>query len=128
MTADGDLVHPYITWFIDCATEAITGVAITPGSPTRASVLAALRSAIVRTARYGPSAACPNSRFDRDSNFLSRTVTTALTAPDADITVLPPYSPHLKGGIENLNRCGERMLFAALPGHIQATQGVRIRT
>ncbi|MET7302537.1 hypothetical protein [Embleya sp. NPDC005575] len=27
--ADGDLVHPYITWFIDCATKAITGVEVT---------------------------------------------------------------------------------------------------
>ncbi|MFI6588160.1 hypothetical protein [Embleya sp. NPDC050493] len=55
-------------------------------------------------------------------------MTTALTALDADITVLPPYNPHLKGGIENLNRCVERMLFTALPGHTQATQGVRVWT
>ncbi|MFJ8747466.1 Mu transposase C-terminal domain-containing protein [Embleya sp. NPDC127516] len=118
VTADGDLVHPYVTWFIDCATKAITGVAVTPGYPTRASVLAALRSAIVRTDPYGPFGGLPEHvRFDRGRDFLSRTVTTALTALDANITVLPPYSPHLKGGIENLNRCVERMLFAALPGH-----------
>ncbi|MFF7249829.1 hypothetical protein ACFZBU_38695 [Embleya sp. NPDC008237] len=67
-------------------------------------------------------------RFDRGSNFLSRTVTTALTALDANITVLPPRRPHPKGGIENLNTCMERMLFAALPGHTQAAQAVRMRT
>ncbi|WP_406292896.1 transposase family protein [Embleya sp. NBC_00888] len=118
VTAGGDLVHPYVTWFIDCATKAITGAAVTPGYPTRASVLAALRSAIVRTAPYGPFGGLPEHvRFDRGRNFLSRTVSIALTALDADITVLPPYSPHLKGGIENLNHCVERMLFAALPGH-----------
>ncbi|WP_331768959.1 Mu transposase C-terminal domain-containing protein (plasmid) [Embleya sp. NBC_00888] len=118
VTADGDLVHPYITWFIDCATKAVTGVAVTPGPPTRASVLAALRSAIVRTDPYGPFGGLPEHvRFDRGRDFLSRTVTTALTTLDADITVLPPYSPHLKGGIENLNHCVERMLFTALPGH-----------
>ncbi|MFE3206276.1 Mu transposase C-terminal domain-containing protein [Embleya sp. NPDC059237] len=118
VTADGDLVHPYITWFIDCATKAITGVAVTPGHPTRASVLAALRSAIVRTDPYGPFGGLPEHvRFDRGRDFLSRTVTTALTALDADITVLPPYTPHLKGTVENLNHCVERMLFAALPGH-----------
>ncbi|MFJ8746174.1 Mu transposase C-terminal domain-containing protein [Embleya sp. NPDC127516] len=116
--ADGDLVHPYVTWFIDCATKAITGVTVTPGYPTRASVLAALRSAIVRTDPYGPFGGLPEHvRFDRGRDFLSRTVTTALTALDADITVLPPYSPHLKGGIENLTHCVETMLFAALPGH-----------
>ncbi|MEU0633646.1 hypothetical protein, partial [Streptomyces sp. NPDC005989] len=47
---DGTLVHPFVTWFIDCATKAITGLAVTPGTPTGASVLAALRSAIVPTA------------------------------------------------------------------------------
>ncbi|MGW6898990.1 Mu transposase C-terminal domain-containing protein [Streptomyces sp. NPDC054919] len=116
--ADGDLVHPYVTWFIDCATKTITGLAITPGYPTRASILAALRSAVLRTHPYGPAGGLPEQvRFDRGKDFLSRTVATALTALDTRITVLPPYSPHLKGSIENLNRCAERMLFAALPGY-----------
>ncbi len=116
--ADGDLVHPYVTWFIDCATKAITGVAVTPGCPTRASILAALRSAIVRTTPYGPFGGLPaHVRFDRGRDFLSRTVSTALTALDSNITVLPPYSPHLKGSIENLNHCATVMLFAALPGY-----------
>ncbi|MEU2674663.1 transposase family protein [Streptomyces sp. NPDC007164] len=116
--ADGTLVHPFVTWFIDCATKAITGLAVTPGTPTRASVLAALRSAIVPTAPYGPFGGLPaHVRFDRGRDFLSRTVTAALTALDSDITVLPPYSPHLKGGIENLNHCATTMLFAALPDY-----------
>jgi putative transposase len=63
VTADGDLVHPYITWFIDSATTAITGVAVTPGHPTRASVLAALRSAIVRTDPHETFEGRPNSSF-----------------------------------------------------------------
>lgn len=116
--ADGDVVAPYVTWFIDCATKAITGVAVTPGCPTRASILAALRSAIVRTDPYGPFGGLPEHvRFDRGRDFLSRTVTTALTALDSNITVLPPYAPHLKGSIENLNLNAARMLFAALPGY-----------
>ncbi|NGN67610.1 transposase [Streptomyces sp. A7024] len=116
--ADGTLVHPYVTWFIDCATKTIPGLAVTPGYPTRASILAALRSAVLRTAPYGPVGGLPaHVRFDRGRDFLSRTVSTALTALDADITVLPPYSPHLKGSIENLNRNATRMLFAALPGY-----------
>jgi putative transposase len=116
--AGGDLVPPYVTWFIDCATKVITGLAVTPGYPTRASVLAALRSAIVRAAPYGPFGGLPEHvRFDRGKDFLSRTVSTALTALDADITVLPPYSPHLKGTVENLNLNATRMLFAALPGY-----------
>lgn len=116
--ADGELVPPYVTWFIDCATKAITGLAVTPNTPTRASILAALRSAVLRTDQYGPVGGLPEQvRFDRGRDFLSRTVTTALTALDADITVLPPYSPHLKGSIENLNLNVSRMLFTALPGY-----------
>ncbi|MBC9715721.1 transposase [Streptomyces sp. TRM66268-LWL] len=116
--ADGELVPPYVTWFIDCATKAITGLAVTPNTPTRASILAALRSATLRTGPYGPFGGLPeNVRFDRGRDFLSRTVSTALTALDADITILPPYSPHLKGSIENLNLNVSRMLFAALPGY-----------
>ena len=30
---DGRLVKPWVTWFIDCATNVITGVAVTPGVP-----------------------------------------------------------------------------------------------
>jgi len=116
--ADGDLVPPYVTWFIDCATKVITGLAVTPGYPTRASVLAALRAAIVRAAPYGPFGGLPEHvRFDRGKDFLSRTVSTGLTALDSDITVLPPYRPHLKGTVENLNLNATRMLFAVLPGY-----------
>ncbi|MEU2133573.1 transposase family protein [Streptomyces sp. NPDC018352] len=116
--ADGTLVHPFVMWFIDCATKAITGLAVTPGTPTRASVQAALRSAIVPTDPYGPFGGLPaHVRFDRGRDFLSRTVTAALTTLDSDITVLPPYSPHLKGSIENLNHCATTMLFTALLGY-----------
>ncbi|MEU6239509.1 hypothetical protein ABZ885_41955, partial [Kitasatospora sp. NPDC047058] len=64
--ADGQLVRPYVTWFIDCATRAITGVAVTPGCPSRASILIALRSAVLRTGPYGPTGGRPETvRIDR---------------------------------------------------------------
>ncbi|MEW2418898.1 hypothetical protein AB0953_35240 [Streptomyces sp. NPDC046866] len=49
--ADGELVRPWVTWFIDVATKTITGTAVTPGHPSRASILAALRA---RRAAYRP--------------------------------------------------------------------------
>lgn len=36
---EGVALRPWITWFVDCATNAIMGVAVTPGSPSRESVL-----------------------------------------------------------------------------------------
>ncbi|MGW1869989.1 hypothetical protein ACWCPS_31140 [Streptomyces mauvecolor] len=92
-----------------------------PGCPTRAAVLAALRSAMVRTDPYGPFGGLPaHVRFDRGRDFLPRTVSTAL---DTDITVLPSCSPYLRGGIEHFNRCVSRMLYAALPGYTPKKQG-----
>ncbi|PWK61822.1 putative transposase [Streptomyces sp. CG 926] len=116
--ADGDLVRPWVTWFIDTATTTITGTAVTPGYPSRASILAALRAAVLRTAPYGPAGGVPEHvRVDRGKDFLSKTVLGALGALGTRVEDLPAYSPHLKGTVENLNRCADRMLFAALPGY-----------
>ncbi|WUQ36812.1 transposase family protein [Streptomyces sp. NBC_00234] len=118
MDTDGDLVRPWITWFIDTATKVITGTAVTPGSLSRASVLAALRAAVLRTDPYGPAGGVPERvRMDRGKDFLSTTVITAFGILGTTVVDLPPYSPHLKGTVENLNRSADRMLFAALPGY-----------
>ncbi|MEW2343443.1 MULTISPECIES: integrase catalytic domain-containing protein [Streptomyces] len=124
--ADGDLVRPWITWFIDTATKVITGTAVTPGHPSRASVLAALRAAVVRDEPYGPAGGVPELvRMDRGRDFLSATVTTALGAMGVTVKDLPAYSPHLKGTVESLNRAADRMLFAALPGYTAGPTGPR---
>ncbi|MBW5484424.1 Mu transposase C-terminal domain-containing protein [Streptomyces bambusae] len=116
--ADGELVRPWVTWFIDVATKTITGTAVTPGYPSRASILAALRAAVLRTGPYGPAGGIPEHvRVDRGRDFLSKTVLGAFTDLDTKREDLPAYSPHLKGTVENLNRCVDRMLFAVLPGY-----------
>ncbi|MFE4208437.1 Mu transposase C-terminal domain-containing protein [Streptomyces goshikiensis] len=116
--ADGELVHPWVTWFIDVATKTITGTAVTPGHPSRASILAALRAAVLRTGPYGPAGGIPEQvRVDRGRDFLSKTVLAAFTDLKTKCEDLPAYSPHLKGTVENLNRCADRMLFAVLPGY-----------
>ncbi|MFE3329231.1 hypothetical protein [Streptomyces sp. NPDC059176] len=48
---DGKARRPWITWFTDCATNSITGVAVTLVHPSRESVLAALRAAVLRGVR-----------------------------------------------------------------------------
>ncbi|XTP10843.1 Mu transposase C-terminal domain-containing protein (plasmid) [Streptomyces albus subsp. chlorinus] len=116
--AGGELVRPWVTWFIDVATKTITGTAVTPGQPSRASILAALRAAILRSGPYGPAGGVPEAvRIDRGKDFLSRTVLGVFGTLGARVDDLPAYSPHLKGTVENLNRSADRMLFAALPGH-----------
>ncbi|WOT32651.1 Mu transposase C-terminal domain-containing protein [Streptomyces coeruleorubidus] len=115
---EGKARRPWITWFTDCATNAITGVAVTPVHPSRESVLAALRSAVLREDPYGPFGGLPQKvRVDRGKDFLSRTVTAAFDLLDVTVEDLPAYTPHLKGTVEGLNRTVEPMLLAALPGY-----------
>ncbi|MFE0686418.1 Mu transposase C-terminal domain-containing protein [Streptomyces sp. NPDC058961] len=115
---EGRARRPWITWFVDCATNAITGVAVTPGHPSRESVLAALRSAVLREDPYGPFGGVPEKvRVDRGKDFLSRTVTAAFHLLDVTVEDLPAYTPHLKGTVEGLNRAVESMFLAALPGY-----------
>ncbi|MEW2418897.1 Mu transposase C-terminal domain-containing protein [Streptomyces sp. NPDC046866] len=56
-------------------------------------------------------------RVDRGRDFLSKTVLGAFGVLNSKFEDLPAYSPHLKGTVENLNRCADRMLFAVLPGY-----------
>ncbi|MER7481261.1 transposase family protein [Streptomyces sp. NPDC126510] len=115
---EGKARRPWITWFTDCATNAITGVAVTPGHPSRESVLAALRSAVLREDPYGPFGGLPEKvRVDRGKDFLSRTVSAAFDLLDVTVEDLPAYTPHLKGTVEGLNRAAESMLLASLPGY-----------
>jgi putative transposase len=115
---DGKARRPWITWFTDCATNAITGVAVTPVHPSRESVLSALRSAVLREDPYGPFGGLPEKvRVDRGKDFLSRTVTGAFDLLDVTVEDLPAYTPHLKGTVEGLNRAVESMFLAALPGY-----------
>ncbi|WYB39747.1 transposase family protein [Streptomyces sp. GD-15H] len=115
---DGTARRPWITWFTDCATNAITGVAVTPGDPSRESVPAALRSAVLREDPYGPFGGLPEKvRVDRGKDFLSRTVSAAFDLLDVTVQDLPAYTPHLKGTVEGLNRAVESMFLAALPGY-----------
>ncbi|GGT02973.1 hypothetical protein GCM10010206_77010 [Streptomyces cinerochromogenes] len=115
---EGKARRPWITWFTDCSTNAITGIAVTPGDPSWESVLAALRSAVLREEPYGPFGGVPEKvRVDRGKEFLSRTVTAAFDLLDVTVEDLPAYTPHLKGTVEGLNRAVEGMFLAALPGY-----------
>ncbi|WP_284582054.1 transposase family protein [Streptomyces sp. 2P-4] len=115
---EGELATPWVTWFIDCATKAITGVAVTAHAPSRDAVLASLRIAITRTEPFGPVGGLPGQiRVDRGKEFLCRAVTAAMGAFAVPVTDLPAYSPHLKGTIEALNDAVEEMFLISPPLH-----------
>ncbi|WP_410595648.1 Mu transposase C-terminal domain-containing protein [Amycolatopsis sp. lyj-23] len=117
----GRLVKPWVTWFVDACHNAIAGTAVTPGTPSRESILAALRAAILRTEPYGPVGGLPALvRIDQGKDFLSRTVSEALGAFAVRVVPLPGYTPHLKGTVETVNGAAERMLFAGLPRYTHA--------
>ena len=123
---EGRAMCPWITWFTDCATRAVTGVVVTAGYPSRESVLAALRCAVLRTGPYGPFGGRPEKvRMDRGRDFLSRAVQDALVALDVTVVELPAYTPHLKGTVEGLNRSVERMFLASLPGYVRQPRSGR---
>ncbi|WTH04861.1 Mu transposase C-terminal domain-containing protein [Streptomyces sp. NBC_01578] len=125
---EGELATPWVTWFIDCATKAITGVAVTPHAPSRDAVLASLRIAITRTEPFGPVGGLPGQiRVDRGKEFLCATVTAAMGALAVPVTDLPAYTPHLKGTIEALNDAVEEMFLVSLPRytHRQTLTGGR---
>lgn len=95
---DGRLVKPWVTWFVDCATNVILGAAVTPGYPSRESILAALRAAILRDTAFGPAGGLPTLvRIDRAKDFLSNAVSAALAVFAVKVVDLPGYPPHLKG-------------------------------
>ncbi|GGP01262.1 hypothetical protein [Wenjunlia tyrosinilytica] len=68
--ADADLVRPWVTWFIDVATKTTNGTAVTPGHPSRASTLAALRAAVFAQWSVRPGRRRPGSGAHRQRQGL----------------------------------------------------------
>jgi len=117
----GRLVKPWVTWFIDTATNVVCGTAVTPGPASRESILAALRAAITLQEPYGPPGGLPGEvRIDRGKDFLSKTVASVLAGFAVKVEDLPGYRPHLKGSIETVNGASERMFVAGLPRYTHA--------
>jgi hypothetical protein len=115
--ADGELVRPHLTWFVDCATKAITGVAVTPGYPSRASILAALRAAVLGCDPYGPSAAGPS----RSGSTGAKTSSPVRSPPRSELWARPwttcrPTALSLCGGHDMATMEGDGRCWFAVPG------------
>ncbi|GAA4887699.1 hypothetical protein GCM10023237_69430 [Streptomyces coeruleoprunus] len=99
---DGRARRPWIKWFTDCATNAVTGVAVTPVHPSRESVLAALRSAVLREEPYGPFGGLPEKvRVDRGKGLPVTDGDRCVRSPGRDgggpARLHPPPQGHRRG-------------------------------
>ncbi|MFB4294684.1 Mu transposase C-terminal domain-containing protein [Nonomuraea sp. ATR24] len=114
---EGKPRKPWVTWFIDTGPNVICGLAVSPGYPSRESILVALRSALLCDDDPDmPFGGVPaRVRIDRGKDFLSKAVTTALARFAVVVEDLPGYHGHLKGTVENLNGSAEQMFFKMLP-------------
>jgi putative transposase len=106
---------PWITNFVDLFTRAIMGWVISFERPNRASVITALRRAIMLDPGEGPFCGIPYAiRWDNGRNFTSNDTTQLAFLLGCDIRLARPRTPQDKGTVERLNRTLEGML-AHLP-------------
>ncbi|MER5852961.1 Mu transposase C-terminal domain-containing protein [Streptomyces sp. NPDC002012] len=118
---DGHVRKPWITFFIDCATSAICGLAISPQRPSREGVLVAIRDAVLIDEHHGPFGGIPDYvRVDGGKEFLCKTVGEALGILGTELIALPPFTPEGKPNVEAVNGAIKRTLFAGMPGYTHA--------
>ncbi|MFI1018189.1 Mu transposase C-terminal domain-containing protein [Streptomyces sp. NPDC020965] len=121
ITIGGHTRKPWITFFVDCATCAICGFAITPQRPSREAVLVAIRDAVLIDEHHGPFGGIPDRvRVDGGKEFLCTTVGEALGALGTERIALPPYTPEGKPTVEAVNGAIKKTLFAGMPGYTHA--------
>lgn len=116
---DKKLSRVWVTWFEDRGTGYVMGWAVTAGSAHRGSVLAAVRSSVLREDPYGPAGGLPRLvRVDGGADFMSKTVRRAFGL--LGVPVQRVRSARHKGGIERLNRTSMTRFFADLPRYTKA--------
>jgi len=121
VNVEGRPSKPCITWFIDHATCAICGIAITPHTASSDAILAALRDAILCGGPHRPFGGKPTLiRVDRGRDFLSEALEQTTQALQTELIVLPPNTPYLKGTVESLNAAVKHTLFKGMPGYTEA--------
>uniref|UniRef100_UPI003C7B3FB4 Mu transposase C-terminal domain-containing protein n=1 Tax=unclassified Streptomyces TaxID=2593676 RepID=UPI003C7B3FB4 len=118
---EGHIRKPCITFFVDAATSAICGLAITPQRPSREAVLVAIRDAVLIDEHHGPFGGTPTYlRVDGGKEFLCTPVKEALGVLGTEIIALPPFTPEGKGNVEAVNGAIKKTLFAGMPGYTHA--------
>ncbi|WP_082375942.1 Mu transposase C-terminal domain-containing protein [Pseudonocardia sp. HH130629-09] len=106
---------PWATLFVDGFSRLIMGWAISM-RPDSATVLATLRSGIVVDSARGPFGGLPAVlRTDHGLEFTAAAVRRSCAALGIEPVPAPPYTPHLKGKVERVNRTLVQEFLAGLP-------------
>lgn len=109
-------VKPWVTAFEDEKTRAVTGAALVPRRPTRAEVLAGLRSGVLVDPARGPFGGRPDVLvWDNGLEFTSDDVSQLALELGCTVITNDPYTPTQKGKIERFNRTLEQELISTLP-------------
>lgn len=115
-------IKPWATLFLDGFSRLIMGWAISR-RPSSAEVLAALRGGIVVDAPRKPFGGVPAVlRTDHGLEFTATALRRSCAALGIEPVPAPPYTPHLKGKVERLNRTLVQEFLSGLPF---ATDGPR---
>lgn len=119
---DRRVVRPWATLFLDCFSRAIVGFAITE-TPSRESIFAAMRAAIMVEPPFGPMGGIPLAiRVDRGRDFLAEAIRVAAAALVIDVRPAAAYAPQQKGAIERVNETVEQLLLSELPGFLHGAK------
>jgi putative transposase len=108
-------VKPWLVSIIDGHTRAIVGYRFSAHVPTQTEVLDALHMAIDIKPNQTLGGAPDVLRCDNGLQFLADSVKQATAALHIALMATAPYSPHLKGKIERVQRTYEQELFSTLP-------------
>lgn len=107
---------PWITWFVDCATDVICGLCVSAQFPSRENVLIAARAALQRGGDYGPFGGVPALvRVDGGKDFLCESVEAALSVFGVRRIDLPPTAPGSKEPSRPSTRPSNRCASPASP-------------
>ena len=108
---------PWVTLFLDGFSRAVMGWALSL-QPSAASVLAALRMALLQDSDQGPFCGIPDVlRIDNGLEFAAESLHTAAAVLGFRVTTLPPYTPHLRGKVERYHRTIDEAFAAGMPLH-----------
>jgi putative transposase len=121
--------RPWLTVVMDRATGYLLEVTVTFGNPNantvRTSIVSAIRTRLAPDGQTVIGGAPVRMLWDRGRDFLSTQVTQSCLRLDVWPSPLPGHAPHLKGGVERLNRFIKENALAPLPGYIDAGQDIR---